>query len=445
LRAFELAVSEKWAITDEALNQILSIAARDNPDPEAVSAKTGKPLREAPDVYVRDGVAVVPIVGPLFRYANLFTQISGATSIEKVAKDFRAAMEDPEVKAILLSIDSPGGQVNGIEDFSEQIYQARSDKPITAYISGTGASGGYWLASAASAVVVNRTALVGSIGVVAVMPGAKPNDDIQFVSSVSPNKRPDTRSAKGLAQIQAEIDALGQVFVETVARNRGESIETVLANYGQGGVFIGQGAVDAGLADSLGSFEDVLVGLADQGRVAMGDHRTRRTITMSDKTNKAAEEKVVVQAPTIDAAYLTEHHPDLVSQFRDEGAQAERKRIAAIIDSDEAEGRTKQAKHLAFNTDMEPEAAGGILAAGEKTGEQDVNGFLEQRREEEAEMAHADVAATKEAPPKKDFMTLVKEHQAEHGGGMGDAVKAVAKAHPEAHEAYVAQANKRGN
>ena len=49
-----------------------------------------------PSVYVRDGVAVVPITGPLFRYANVFTNHSGATSIELVAKDFRAALDDPE-------------------------------------------------------------------------------------------------------------------------------------------------------------------------------------------------------------------------------------------------------------------------------------------------------------------------------------------------------------
>src|SRR5205085_2845387 len=118
VRAWDLATSVPWAITPDALERILTVAARPlderrSADLEALAAQIGRPLDNARTVTVRDGVATVPVTGPIFRRADLFTRISGAASAETLAREIRAAIDDSTVRAVILEIDSPGGEVAG--------------------------------------------------------------------------------------------------------------------------------------------------------------------------------------------------------------------------------------------------------------------------------------------------------------------------------------------
>ena len=261
-RLWELATAQPWCITEGALRSIMQILARQNPTPEQVAAELGRPLANTHDVTVRDGVATIPIVGPIFRRANLFTQISGGTSVELLARDFARAVADTSVRGILLSIDSPGGEANGIGELAAMIASARPVKPIVAYVSGMGASAAYWLAAAAGEVVVDASAIVGSIGTVVAVPVGADEGEVEFVSSQSPNKRPDPETPDGRAEIQGVVDAMTAVFVGAVAQYRGLTAEQVIAGGNRGGVLVGQAAVDAGLADRLGSEEQILTELA---------------------------------------------------------------------------------------------------------------------------------------------------------------------------------------
>lgn len=258
-RALELVTTQPWCITEGALRTIVSVAARENPSPEQVATELGRPLANTRTVRQRDGVAIIPVTGPIFRRANLFSEISGGTSIEVLAQDFAKALNDRSVKAILLSIDSPGGEANGVGEFAAMVAQARAVKPITAYIGGIGASAAYWIASAASEIVCDASALIGSIGTIMTIAGGdKESTDVQFVSSQSPNKAPDPETEAGKAELQSIVDALTSVFVGAVASNRGLTPEAVIAGGRQGGILVGQQAVTAGLADRLGSEESVI-------------------------------------------------------------------------------------------------------------------------------------------------------------------------------------------
>ncbi|HEX2881596.1 MAG TPA: S49 family peptidase [Polyangiaceae bacterium] len=232
-------------------------------DPQAVAAKIGRPLDNARTVTIRDGVAILPVSGPIFRYANLFTEISGATSIEVLATDFRNALEDRAVQAIILEINSPGGEVDGTSEFAQHIFDARGKKPVTAYVSHLGASAAYWIASACDETVCADTACLGSIGVVGAARISKDKNLIEFVSSQSPNKRPDPHTETGRAQLQKHVDDLADVFIGTVARNRDMSAEDVISRGGAGGILVGQLAVDAGLADRIGTLEGLISELSD--------------------------------------------------------------------------------------------------------------------------------------------------------------------------------------
>jgi ClpP class serine protease len=88
-------------------------------DPVALQARLGHKLDNARTVAVRNGVAIVPVTGPIFRYANMFTEISGATSTKILATDIRQALDNPAVKAIVLNIDSPGGVASGINELAD--------------------------------------------------------------------------------------------------------------------------------------------------------------------------------------------------------------------------------------------------------------------------------------------------------------------------------------
>jgi signal peptide peptidase SppA len=252
LRALQLALGVPWAILPESLETILSIAARVNETPEAIAEKMGQKLENTRTVTVRDGVATIPVTGPLFRYADIFTEISGATSYETLSRDFTAALNNPEISAIVFEIDSPGGEVNGVSELAEMIYAARGKKPIKAYVSGFGASGAYWLAAACDEVIAADTALLGSIGVIATFVDESMAEEdagirvINVISTQSPFKAADPTDAEDLERIQKTVDDLAAVFVSAVGKYRGVGEKTVLAKFGKGDVMVGQVAVEAG-------------------------------------------------------------------------------------------------------------------------------------------------------------------------------------------------------
>ncbi len=234
------------------------IARESRKTPEAIAREMGKDMKDANAASIRDGVAVIKVSGPLFRYANLMTRVCGATSYELLAQDFNKAVQSPQIKGILLDIDSPGGEVNGCSEISDMIYQARGTKPIIAYASGSCCSGAYWIASACDKILAADTAILGSIGVVSIFEKDDEDKTIEIVSSQSPNKRPDINTEEGKAKIQARVDELAEVFIGKVARNRGICEEDVINNFGAGDVSVGQYAVRQGLADGLSSFEAII-------------------------------------------------------------------------------------------------------------------------------------------------------------------------------------------
>ena len=395
MRAIDLAMNQLWVMDEGALRGLLRIANRENEGPEAVAAKMGAPLENSQRVTVRDGVAIVPVTGPMFRRANMFKAISGATSIDLLARDFQTAIDDPAVKAILLDVDSPGGEVNGTGEFAQMIFAARDRKPITAYVSHAAASAAYWIASAADRIVATETALLGSIGVRAAYLDDRERlekagvREIEFVSSQSPGKRLDHDSDEGRARIQSRVDGLAAIFIGHVAKNRGVAEQTVLDNFGQGEVFLAADAIAAGMADELGDFESVLAGLSGRipgvvaGRPA---HSGGRTITGKDNAmsedDKAGDEAVTANAPVITATYVAENHKDVADHFRAEGrevgAKDERERILGI-EAHAMKGHHELVATLKADGTTSPDrAAAMILAAEKETGSRLLAGLREE-------------------------------------------------------------------
>ena len=268
---YDLALSVPWCCTAEALEAMLAIAARD-PLPESETARRmhgpkslalrqGQRRDDSGRMTMQGPIAVIPIDGPIFRYADMFTRYSGGITTEGLARDIQGALDDPAVQGILLAIDSPGGESTGINELADLIYRARGRKPLAAYVEGYGASAAYWIAAAAETVIVDDTALVGSIGTILGVPDPtkRPSTRIDIVSSQSPKKRPDVTTPEGRAVLQQMADDMTEVFISKVALYRDLDPAQILAI--QGGMLLGQQAVDAGLADMLGSEQSALEAL----------------------------------------------------------------------------------------------------------------------------------------------------------------------------------------
>lgn len=298
MRALELVTSQPWLITTEALEMILAIAERTN-DVDALATRTGRPLVNTRDVEMRDGIAIVSIVGPIFRYANLFTEISGATSTQMLARDLRVAFEDPLVRGVVLDINSPGGQAAGIHELAEMVYAARGSKPIVTYSGGEICSAAIWIGSAADEIIIDRTTIAGSIGAKLSLVDTSEAEAragrrrIEIVSSQSPDKVLNASQDEGRAKIQKIVDDLAAVFVESVARNRDVDVQTVLTDFGRGGLMVGQNAVDAGLVDRLGSLESVIAELSDSTR-----NPQRRSFVMKPVNTAATPKGPIIVATT---------------------------------------------------------------------------------------------------------------------------------------------------
>jgi signal peptide peptidase SppA len=354
--AFRIACSQNWLILPDALEKILAIADR-NFDAEALATKVGRPLDNTRTVERRpNGVAVIPVTGPIFRYANLFTEISGATSTAVIAKDFQAALDDPSVKGIVLDINSPGGEATGINELAGLIASARGTKPINAYIGGQGASAAYWIASAADNVTADATAIIGSIGVVMEVQHDTGERDAKngkrtytIVSANAPNKRPDVSTEAGRALYADVVNSLEAAFIDAVAQNRGMTSARVKTDFGRGGVLVGAAAVKAGLADNLGSLESVINQTAAKAQLShkfgvrnMATENKSINVSSTDDLRLAlaagytADQIVVTHedtAPLIAAARaegVEEGKAAALVEGRTNGATAERQRIAQI-------------------------------------------------------------------------------------------------------------------
>jgi signal peptide peptidase SppA len=293
MRALEAALNVVWAMEERSLETLLEIAAREHDvTPEALEAYRAKSLAQAEQATVRDGVAIISANGPLFKRANLMTALSGATSYDIMRRDLQAAVDDGKLRGAILNLDSPGGEASGANELAAYVASLRGKFPVIAYVNGMAASAAYWIAAAAQEIVVDSTAILGSIGVQMAMrkrEDAKGTTTYTFISSQSPLKNADPGTEEGAKQIQSAVDAMAQVFVESVAAYRGVATETALTDFGQGGILVGQDAVKAGLADRIGNFEAVLAELSSARRPTKTTKG--KGATMADETTYTAEER----------------------------------------------------------------------------------------------------------------------------------------------------------
>lgn len=207
------------------------------------------------------GIAVIRVYGGLiYRGYGWYWR----TTYQDIRNEFRAALTDDDVKAIVFDIDSPGGEVAGVFDLSNEIYKARKVKPIYAMANEAAYSAAYAIGSAAGDVFVSKTSGVGSVGVIALhVDASKMEEKIGlkytpiFAGARKNDFSPHEPLSKEALEIgQKHVNQVYDLFVDTVARNRGMDPESVRDT--QAAIFKGTEAVDAGLADGAMSWDELI-------------------------------------------------------------------------------------------------------------------------------------------------------------------------------------------
>ena len=218
---------------------------------------------------VAAGVSVVPLKGIVTPSASLFSMLmGGGTGLDRFLSDFRSAVQDPETKAVVLDVDSPGGLVDMVPETAAAMREIRdaSDKPVVAVANPLAASAAYWLASQAHEVVVTPSGEAGSIGVYQVHRDASQMFERVGIKHtlVSAGKYKgegnpyEELGDEGLASIQQGVNDFYGMFTADVAKGRGVSQQEVTDGMGEGRTLTAKRAKGAGLVDKVATLNETI-------------------------------------------------------------------------------------------------------------------------------------------------------------------------------------------
>lgn len=386
---------------------------------------------------VVDGVAIVPVEGDLVHKLGTLDPWCGMTGYDAITFKVNEAAADPDVRGILLDIDSPGGMVDGCAACGDVIRAARAAKPVWAALSDNAFSAAYWLASQAERIVLPRTGGVGSVGVVTLHADLSAmysewgvTITVLHAGAHKADGHPYGPLPEAVAaDILAELESLRIQFATAVAEGRGLGLDAVLATEAR--CLLAEDGVKAGFADEILNPDDALAAFIESlsapsivpttpaaqaavparkgepmatkpnaGRAGLAAARSHLTSAKpkaaegddEDKKDEPAaaepedeegEDKSAADDPPPPAEEEDEEddEEDAPAAKGDEDKDKEAKarkaakaRIKAIVTAPEAKGRDGLAQKLAFDTDLDPKAAIGLLAAAPATSDK-ASGF----------------------------------------------------------------------
>lgn len=301
---------------------------------------TGKRTRSLPYKVTKDGTAIITITGSLVNRGAWIGTNSGLTSYEGIQHQIKSAMNDPNVHSVIFDMHTPGGEAVGAFETADAVRQLSKKKRTRAVVNGMAASAGYAIASGADEIIVSETGVAGSIGVVllhADFSRALANEGINptliFAGAHKVDGNPfEALSQEVRADLQGEVNAFYDLFIKTVSKGRGNRMSAAAARKTEARTYIGQAAVDVGLADAVGSFETVLAELSRASgrtttqprRSSMRDNNGAPDATNDAGISQADHNKAVSDARTAGKA-------EGVAEGKKLGATEERGRIAAIV------------------------------------------------------------------------------------------------------------------
>lgn len=191
---------------------------------------------------------------------------------EEIISQLDEAESNPDVKAILIRVNSPGGSAAASQEIYEELKKV--EKPVVVSVSETCASGAYYISAAADSIIANRSSSVGSIGVIMQIPnfeGLFEQLGIEYVTikqgefkDVGSPDRPITEEETRM--LEAQLKEIYEQFISDVADSRGMEISEV-RELATGWVYLGTEALDLGLIDQIGNYKDAIEAAAELGGI----------------------------------------------------------------------------------------------------------------------------------------------------------------------------------
>jgi signal peptide peptidase SppA len=251
-----------WAVRGDMLPRLAAAAAL--PILAGFTTSAAAPT----DQPISGGVAVIPLTGIITPQGSWMSFLFGGApgGLAAFMEAFDAAINSPDVTAIVIDVDSPGGLCDMVPETAAEIREARGSKPIVAIADTMMCSAAYWIASQADEIVATPSGYAGSVGVYRVHEDwSRWNTEAgiavtyvhagQYKVEGNPDEPLDQEARD---QWQSDVDDIYAMFVADVAQARGISTDDVIANYGEGRTLNAQRALDAGVIDRIGTYEDVV-------------------------------------------------------------------------------------------------------------------------------------------------------------------------------------------
>lgn len=277
-----LLAGTRWAMDEAAFTRMIEALGQ----PETLRAARHDTARKASTASTI-GFAIIPIFGVMeYRLSWIAALFGGGTSTFDLIQAVRDQRLNKDTTGIVLHVDSPGGEVTGMEELAEEIRRAAQAKPVIAVVDGLAASAAYSATSQASEIWASPSSEVGSIGVFAVhfdesgaleRRGVKPTiiSAGKFKTEANPFE-PLADSAR--AEMKRRVDEVYAQFVRDVARGRRVSDSQVRENYGQGRVVTAAQAQRRGMIDQVRSYHDSMAVMHGVMQSRAGVMRAQRDV-----------------------------------------------------------------------------------------------------------------------------------------------------------------------
>jgi len=277
---------DKFAAQIEALNNNLVAEGVDEPVTMAEYSALNM-------ISYQGDVGIVSVAGPMSRETSFFTMISGGAGYDAISEALSMLATDDECSSIVLAVDTPGGDANGIYELSEVIKQVDTIKPVVAWASGGALSAGYWLATSAREFYTSKMAEIGSIGAISSFTSIArmlKEDGIDVHVARSGKYKAllnpmEPISAEGKKDLQERTEYLHRVFADAVVANRPALAGRDRATWAEGQTFFAEQAIDMGLVSGPPlSLSEILGKLETQFE---GDTMKRQQIILSESARAA--------------------------------------------------------------------------------------------------------------------------------------------------------------
>ncbi len=283
-----------------------------------------------------DGIAMLSMTTELSNhYETWFFEIP---LYKQLSAKVESLMSNENVKAIILLLDSPGGDVSGLFECADAIWNMHEEKPIYACINGGMAcSAAYLLAASTGKIYATETSEIGSCGVMCTAVNSDGYWEKQgikikkFFSKNAKKKNLSPFSEEGAKTTQKSIDQIEDFYYERLSDYRGMDKEKCISDFGGGEVFFAAEALDRAMIDKVCTLDELLTEIREsitEQPVAPDANINFSSLQKEDEGGLLMGEKPVLSREEISAAL--KDYPDLFEPYLEAGAEKERKRIAEL-------------------------------------------------------------------------------------------------------------------